>query len=153
MRRAWFIGGRFAESLLEESHGVTMLDNLEPIYYEGIKQHRHNVHREVAAGNNVKYQFTEGGVRDSAIVEDILTDIDIVVHQTARVGVRESMDNPQKVTGINVDRTVNLLNASIEAGMKRVILANSSSVYEKSQSLPYEGNHPTEPVGPRGDGQ
>jgi UDP-glucose 4-epimerase len=59
--------------------------------------------------------------------------------------VRESVDNPRKVTDINVDGTVNLLEAS-KADVERVILASSSSVYGKPQSLPYEEDHPTEPV-------
>ncbi len=64
--------------------------------------------------------------------------------------MRESVDNPRKVTDINVDGTVNLLEASKEADVDRVILASSSSVYGKPKSLPYEENHPTEPVSPYG---
>jgi Nucleoside-diphosphate-sugar epimerases len=147
---AGFIGGHLAESFLNDGHDVTVLDNLEPFYAEGIKQHTLDVHREVAAGTDAEYQFIEGDVRDPATVQSILTDVDIVVHQAAQAGVRESVDNPRKVTDINVDGTVNVLEASTEANVERVILASSSSVYGKPRSLPYEETHPTEPVSPYG---
>ncbi|PHQ44989.1 UDP-glucose 4-epimerase, partial [Halorubrum sp. C3] len=147
---AGFIGGHLAESFLDDGHDVTVLDNLEPFYAEGIKRHTLDVHREVADGRNVEYRFVEGDVRDPATVQELVTDADVVVHQAAQAGVRESVDNPRKVTDINVDGTVNLLEAAKEADMKRVILASSSSVYGKPKSLPYEEDHPTEPVSPYG---
>ncbi|OYR67201.1 GDP-mannose 4,6-dehydratase [Halorubrum ezzemoulense] len=147
---AGFIGGHLAESFLEGGHDVTVLDNLEPFYAVGIKRHTLDVHRDVADGRAVDYRFVEGDVRDMETVRELVDDVDVVVHQAAQAGVRESVDNPRKVTDINVDGTVNLLEASKEADVKRVILASSSSVYGKPKSLPYTEDHPTEPVSPYG---
>ena len=133
---AGFIGGHLAEAFLEDGHDVTVLDNLEPFYAEGIKRHTLGVHRDVAESRSVEYQFVEGDVRDPETVEALVADADVVVHQAAQAGVRESVDNPRKVTDINADGTVNLLTASKEADVDRVILASSSSVYGKPQSLP-----------------
>lgn len=83
-------------------------------------------------------------------VRKIVEDVDVVVHQAAQPGVRESVKNPQKVVDINVDGTVNSLETSKQAGVGRVVLASLSSVYGKPYSLPYEEDHPTEPVGPYG---
>ena len=141
---AGFIGGHLAESFLTDGHDVTVLDNFEPFYAEGLKRHTLDVHREVADREDAEYQFIEGDVRDSETVRDIVADVDIVVHQAAQAGVRESVDNPRRVTDINVDGTVNLLEASKEADVDRVILSSSSSVYGKPQSLPYAEDHPTE---------
>ncbi|SHG37275.1 SDR family oxidoreductase [Halobaculum gomorrense] len=147
---AGFIGGHLAESFLADGHEVTVLDNFEPFYAEGIKRHTLSVHREVAEEADAEYRFIEGDVRDVETVQKIVADADVVVHQAAQAGVRESVKNPRKVTDINVDGTVNLLEAAKEANVKRVILASSSSVYGKPHSLPYEEDHPTEPVSPYG---
>ena len=147
---AGFIGGHLAESFLADGHDVTVLDNLEPFYAEGIKRHTLDVHREVADAGDVEYRFVEGDVRDPETVRELVADADVVVHQAAQAGVRESVDNPRKVTDINVSGTVNLLEASKKADVDRMILASSSSVYGKPHSLPYEEAHPTEPVSPYG---
>ncbi|SFR34692.1 GDP-mannose 4,6-dehydratase [Halorubrum sodomense] len=147
---AGFIGGHLAESFLEDGHEVTVLDNFEPFYAEGIKRHTLDIHREVDEERDVDYRFVEDDVRDPNTVKELVADTDVVVHQAAQARVRESMKNPQNVTGINVDGTVNLLEASKGADVKRVILASSSSVYGKPRSLPYEEDHPTEPVSPYG---
>ena len=147
---AGFIGGHLAESFLADGHDVTVLDNLEPFYAEGIKRHTLEVHREVATETDVDYQFVKGDVRDTETVQELVAETDVVVHQAAQAGVRASVDNPRKVTSINVDGTVNLLEAAKEADVRRVILASSSSVYGKPKSLPYEEDHPTEPVNPYG---
>lgn len=60
------------------------------------------------------------------------------------------MANPQKLTEISVGGTLDILHASAGAGITRVILANSLSVYGKLRSLPCEEDHPTEPVSPHG---
>jgi UDP-glucose 4-epimerase len=142
---AGFISSHLAGSFLGDGHNVMILENLEPFHAEGVKRHMLDVHREVAEGRAVDYQFVEGDVRDPETVEALIADADVVVHWVVQTGVRESVDNPRKVTDINVDGTVNLLEAS-KADVERVILASSSSVYGKPQSLPYEEDHPTEPV-------
>lgn len=147
---AGFIGGNLAEAFLRDGHDVTVLDNLEPFYNVGIKRHTIDLHREVAAGHAGTYRFVEGDIRDEDVVNELVDGVDVVVHQAAQAGVRESVDNPRKVTDINVDGTVNLLQAATEAGVDRVIIASSSSVYGKPESLPYTEDHPTEPVSPYG---
>ncbi|MWV65246.1 SDR family NAD(P)-dependent oxidoreductase [Halorubrum sp. JWXQ-INN 858] len=147
---AGFIGGHLAEAFLRDGHDVTVLDNLEPFYAEGIKRHTLEVHRSVADAGDATYRFVEGDVRDADTVAAVVSDADVVVHQAAQAGVRESVDNPRKVADINVDGTVNLLQASTEADVDRVVVASSSSVYGKPVSLPYEESHPTEPVSPYG---
>ncbi|OYR53906.1 UDP-glucose 4-epimerase [Halorubrum sp. Ea1] len=147
---AGFIGGHLAESFLSDGHIVTVLDSFEPFYAEGIKRHTLDVHRKVADEGDAEYRFVEGDVRDQETVQELVAGVDVVVHQAAQAGVRESVDNPRKVTDINVSGTVNLLEASKEADVERVILASSSSVYGKPKSLPYKEYHPTEPVSPYG---
>ena len=147
---AGFIGGHLADAFLADGHDVTVLDNFEPFYAEGIKRHTLELHRATAAEHDGTYRFVEGDVRDVDHVTALVADVDVVVHQAAQAGVRTSVENPRHVTDINVDGTVNVLQASAEADVDRVILASSSSVYGKPQSLPYTEDHPTEPVSPYG---
>jgi UDP-glucose 4-epimerase len=97
---------------------VTVLDNLKPFYAEGIKRHTLEVHREVAETRDVEYRYVENDVRNPEIVEELVGDADIVVHQAAQAGVRESLDNPREVTDINVNGTVNFLEASKNADIE-----------------------------------
>ena len=77
---AGFIGDHLAESFLAEGHDVTVLDNLEPFYAEGIKRHTLSVHREIADKRNSEYRFIEGDVRDSETVREVVDGADVVVH-------------------------------------------------------------------------
>ena len=147
---AGFIGGHLAAAFLRDGHDVTVLDNLEPFYDVRLKEHTLDVHREVASAHEGSYTFREGDVRDAQTVQEVVADADVVVHQAAQAGVRTSVTEPQKVTDINVGGTVTLLEAAEDAGVERVILASSSSVYGKPESLPYAEDHPTEPVSPYG---
>jgi Nucleoside-diphosphate-sugar epimerases len=147
---AGFIGGHLAEAFLNDGHDVRVLDNLEPFYDTRIKEHTIEIHRETATATKESYTFHKGDVRDSGTVEEVIADVDVVVHQAAQAGVRISVAEPRKVTDINTGGTVTLLEAAKEADVERVILASSSSVYGKPESLPYTEDHPTEPVSPYG---
>ncbi len=147
---AGFIGGHLAEAFLRDGHDVTVLDSLEPFYDVRIKRRTVDLHREIAAAGDVEYTFREGDVRDTEAVGEAVAGADVVVHQAAQAGVRTSVEQPREVTEINVCGTVTLLEAAREADVDRVILASSSSVYGKPESLPYNEDHPTEPVSPYG---
>lgn len=64
--------------------------------------------------------------------------------------MRISVDNPFKPNNVNVLGTLNVLQASLEADVERVINASSSSVYGKVEYLPFDEKHPTQPVSPYG---
>jgi len=147
---AGFIGGHLAEAFLADGHDVTVLDDLTPFYDVGIKRHTVDQCRDVASGADATYEFREGDVRDGSLVSELVAGVDVIVHQAAQAGVRESVENPRTVTDINVDGTVNVLEAARNADVRRVVLASSSSVYGKPTSLPYEETQRTEPVSPYG---
>jgi UDP-glucose 4-epimerase len=78
------------------------------------------------------------------------SDVEFVFHEAAQAGVRISVENPFKPNNVNVLGTLNVLKASLDAGVKRVINASSSSVYGKVQYLPFDEAHSTMPVSPYG---
>ncbi|WP_276253030.1 GDP-mannose 4,6-dehydratase [Halomontanus rarus] len=148
---AGFIGGNLAEAFVADGHDVVVLDNLDPYYDVGIKEHSIEIARETADGSDGSYEFVEGDVRDQELVTELVSQVDIVYHQAAQAGVRTSVDNPRKPNDINVGGTLNVLDAARDHdGIRRVVLASSSSVYGKPEYLPYDEEHPKTPVSPYG---
>ncbi|WP_256393045.1 SDR family oxidoreductase [Natronoarchaeum rubrum] len=147
---AGFIGGHLAEGFAGTGHDVTVLDNLDPYYDTGIKQHNVEAAQEAAGNANATYEFVNGSVTDQDTVTNLVSDADVVYHQAAQAGVRTSVDNPRKPHEVNVDGTLNVLDAARDGDVERVVLASSSSVYGKPEYLPYDEDHPTNPVSPYG---
>ena len=147
---AGFIGGHLAERFVEDGHDVVVLDNFDPFYDTRIKEHTVDVCREKAEGGDGSYRLARGDVRDEEVVSDLVADVDYVYHQAAQAGVRPSVEDPRKYDEVNVDGTLNVLDAARDTDIERVVLASSSSVYGKPEYLPYDESHPTTPVSPYG---
>jgi UDP-glucose 4-epimerase len=147
---AGFIGGHLAQQFLTDGHDVTVLDNFDPFYDTRIKEHTVDECRAVAEDGDGSFELIDGDVRDVGLVEETITDVDFVYHQAAQAGVRQSVENPRKYDEVNVDGTLNVLDAARDQGIERVVMASSSSVYGKPQYLPYDEDHPTTPVSPYG---
>jgi UDP-glucose 4-epimerase len=146
---AGFIGGHLAEQFVADGHDVRVLDNLDPFYDIGIKEH--TIERcRAEANDGGSYEFIEGDVREQSTVEEVVSGVDMIYHQAAQAGVRPSVDDPRKYNAVNVDGTLNILDAAREADVERLVYASSSSVYGKPQYLPYDEEHPTTPVSPYG---
>ena len=148
---AGFIGGHLAEAFLSDGHDVTVLDAMNPFYDLGIKEHTLQVHRDAAETAGVDYEFVEGDVRDADLVSGLVADADYVYHQAARAGVRPSVEAPREYDAVNVDGTLELLDAARETDIERFVMASSSSVYGGRQAyLPFAETDPTLPVSPYG---
>lgn len=147
---AGFIGGHLAERFVSIGHDVVVLDNFDPFYDVRIKEHTVNICREQAANGNGTYQLVEGDVRNTDLVSELVSDAEYVYHQAAQAGVRLSVKNPRKYDEVNVDGTLNVLDAARDTDVKRVVFASSSSVYGRPEYLPYDEVHPTTPVSPYG---
>ena len=148
---AGFIGGHLAEAFLEDGHDVTALDVMDPFYDLGIKEHTLDVHRETADREGVAYEFVEGDVRDEDLVTDLVSDADYIYHQAAKAGVRPSVEAPREYDEVNVDGTLNLLDAARESDIERFVMASSSSVYGgREEYVPFSETDPTLPVSPYG---
>ncbi len=142
---AGFIGSHIVEEVARENE-VVILDNLDDYYSPALK--RQNL---AILLKNPNVSFIEGDITDLSLVKSVINaDVDYVFHEAAQAGVRISVDNPFKPNDINVVGTLNVLQASLDAGVKRVINASSSSVYGKVKYLPFDESHPTQPVSPYG---
>jgi UDP-glucose 4-epimerase len=146
---AGFIGGHLAERFVRDGHDVVVLDNFDPYYDVRLKEHNVEAGRAAAADGDGSYRLVEGDVRDASVVADLVAETDCVYHQAAQAGVRADID-PQKYHEVNVDGTLNVLEAARETDLRRIVLASSSSVYGTAQYLPYDEAHQTKPVSPYG---
>jgi UDP-glucose 4-epimerase len=142
---AGFIGSHIAEEAAKENE-VIIIDNLDDYYSPDLKQQNLEI---LLANPNVR--FIEGDITDLDLVRKVINDtVDYVFHEAAQAGVRISVEDPFKPNNVNVLGTLNVLKASLDAGVQRVINASSSSVYGKVQYLPFDEAHPTMPVSPYG---
>ena len=126
---AGFIGSNLVESLLkrDDIKLVRVLDDLSTGYWENVREFQ----------GNPKYDFIEGSITDYSTCEKALKGIDLVSHQAALGSVPRSIENPIRNNNVNVNGTLNILNASKDLGVKRVVLAFSSSTYGDSKAVSY----------------
>jgi UDP-glucose 4-epimerase len=143
---AGFIGSHLADSLAKMKHEVIILDNLDPYYDISLKKKNLDL-----VTKEETCSFIKGDILDVTLLNDIVkNDIEFIYHEAAQPGVRISVENPFKPNEVNVIGTLNVLEAAKAHGVKRVINASSSSVYGKVVNLPFDENHPTQPLSPYG---
>jgi UDP-glucuronate 4-epimerase len=131
---AGFIGSHLAERLLRDGHSVVALDNFDATYPREYKERNLEPAREHTA-----YQFVEGDIRDGALVRELMVRErpEVLIHLAARAGVRASLIDSAGYLDVNLNGTLNLLEAAIEHGVKKVLFASSSSVYGANEKLPF----------------
>jgi len=133
-----FIGSHIVEELLRRNEIVRVIDNFSTGKWENVEPFEGGaeiIEADIAEGKNLP-RFLEGA--------------DYVIHQAAIPSVPKSILDPVKSHHANVNGTLQLLNASREANVKRVVYASSSSVYGDSPTLPkHEGMMPN-PLSPYG---
>jgi UDP-glucuronate 4-epimerase len=137
---AGFIGSHVCEQLLRDGHSVWTFDDLNSFYAPELK--RRNL-RDIQS--LVKpFEFIHGDLTDRAAVEEIFASVkfDQVIHLAARAGVRPSLEEPALYQRVNIEGTVNLLEAARIRGVKKVIIASSSSVYGVNSKVPFAENDP-----------
>jgi UDP-glucose 4-epimerase len=146
-----FIGGHLAERFVHDGYDVVALDQMHPYYDVGIKRHTIERCEQLAAESDGSYEFVEGDVRDADLVESLVGPAEYVYHQAGRAGVRDSVAEPRVYDEVNVDGTLNVLDAARESGIERIVVASSSSVYGgREEYLPFDETDPALPVSPYG---
>ncbi|MDQ1327231.1 MAG: UDP-N-acetylglucosamine/UDP-N-acetylgalactosamine 4-epimerase [Candidatus Poribacteria bacterium] len=123
---AGFIGSSIVEELLNRGEYVRVLDNFST-------GKRENISNFISNSN---FELIEGDLRSYHIVLEAVKGVDYVLHQGAIPSVPRSVKDPITTNDINVNGTLNILDASINAGVKRVVFASSSSIYGNGEELP-----------------
>ena len=146
---AGFIGSHLVEALLARADRVVGVDNFDPFYDEALK--RENVRACEAHERAASYELVEADVRDREAMRSLFGRArpDSVIHIAARAGVRPSIEDPVGYTDVNVLGTSVVLEAAREAGVGRMLVASSSSVYGNNDKVPFSEDDPVEhPISP-----
>ena len=133
---AGFIGSNIARQLVSQGDTVRILDNFS------------SGRRSNLAGISSNIELIEGDIRDLPTVTQAVEGMNYVLHQAALPSVPRSIDDPVTSNAVNIDGTLNVLEASKRAGVKKFVIASSSSVYGESEELPkHEAMRPS-PLSP-----
>lgn len=137
---AGFIGSHVCERLLKGGHSVWAFDELNSFYDPQIK--RRNI-REIQALAK-PFEFVQGELNDPAALDELFGSVkfDQVIHLAARAGVRPSLEEPALYQRVNVEGTVNVLEAARRTGVKKITIASSSSVYGVNSKVPFAESDP-----------
>jgi UDP-glucose 4-epimerase len=141
---AGYIGSHTCVELLKAGHEVFVIDNL-------LNGHETSLER-VRLITNCELQFTNADIRDANALDKIFNTFkpDSVIHFAGLKAVGESVANPLMYYDVNVGGSVSLLTAMSKAGCNKIVFSSSATVYGKPQYLPYDEEHPTNPVNPYG---
>jgi nucleoside-diphosphate-sugar epimerase len=124
---AGFIGSQIAEALCRKGASVVVLDNLSSGKLENLAWRK----------NGDSLDFIEGDVCDKSLIAKLVLGCDCVCHHAAIASVPYSVEHPEETNRVNLDATLNLLIASLQAKAKRFVFASSSAVYGNSDA-PYK---------------
>ncbi len=150
---AGFIGSHLTERLLRDGLDVVVVDNMDPYYDLRLKRKNLEAVEQAARTEGAgAYTYVDADVTDLPALRSVVEEHrpQAVFHEAAQAGVRASVDDPYKPNRVNVVGTLNVLVASRDAGVDRVVNASSSSVYGTVAYLPFDEVHPTVPVSPYG---
>jgi len=130
---AGFIGSHIVERLLKEDNFVRVLDNFSFGREENLE----------FAYQFKNYELIRGDIRNFSVCSEACESIDYVLHQAALRSVPKSMVHPEDYNEVNINGTLNMLKASLVAGVKCFVFASSSSIYGDTDKFPEkEGDLP-----------
>lgn len=142
---AGFIGARTAEMLLDQGKQVLGFDDLNDYYDVRLKEAR-----LARLLERKGFTFVRGDLSVRSEIESLFADhpVDAVINLAARAGVRYSLENPEVYYQTNVLGTLFLLEAMRSHGVRKLVLASTSSLYA-GQSMPFSEDLPVnEPISP-----
>src|SRR3954470_6723808 len=139
---AGFIGSNLVDGLVERGDQVTVLDVVSTGY-------RENLESALGAGA----ELVELDVRDAEAVVDVFERVrpDAVFHLAAQIDVRHSTADPAYDARVNVEGTINLLEAARRTDVRRVVnTSTGGAVYGEGKIIPAPEDHPVAPEAPYG---
>ena len=121
---AGFIGSNLVDHFIKKDHEVVVVDN------ESAECHENFYWNQKAKNYNID-------ICDYNLITPLFANIDLVFHVAAEARIQPSLINPLKTVKTNVLGTCNVLQASRENGIKRVVYSSTSSAYGKKNTLPF----------------
>lgn len=133
---AGFIGGHIVEALLREGWEPRVLDDFSSGREANL------------AGSRGQVEILRGDIRDEALLASALRGVEVVFHEAAVASVPRSVAEPLRTNSINLDGTLQVLELSRRAGVRRVVFAASSAAYGDGLELPKQETLPPRPLSP-----
>jgi UDP-glucuronate 4-epimerase len=137
-----FIGYHVTHALLARGDRVTILDDFSDEPYPRVEKQR-NLRDLKAMPQAGSLRVIEGCVADEGAVQKSIEGADGVIHLAGLAGVRPSFRSPARYARVNVEGTAVVFEAARKAGIRRVAIASSSSVYGNSTPLPAHEDAPS----------
>ena len=133
---AGFIGSHLARRLVGDGHEVRVIDNFS------------TGSRENLADLADSIELIEGDMQSYERVHNAVNGCEVVFHEAALPSVPRSIQDPLTSNAVNVIGTLNLLLASRDSGVRRVVFASSSSIYGSDPTLPKHEDLKPRPIAP-----
>jgi nucleoside-diphosphate-sugar epimerase len=133
---AGFIGSHLAAELLNRGYSVRILDNFA------------TGRRSNLSALSDGAEIVEGDIQSYERVNRAVAGCEVVLHQAALPSVPRSVQDPLTSNATNVIGTLNILLAARDSGVRRVVVASSSSIYGANPTLPKREDAPTLPISP-----
>lgn len=130
---AGFIGSHIVEHFQGKAD-IRVLDNLRTGYLANLKP--------------FDVDFIEGDILDKNSVKQAVEGVDYVFHLAAMISVPESMYNPLECVKLNVNGTLNVLEAAAKAGVKKLCFSTSAAIYGDNPEVPKRETMFPEPKSP-----
>jgi nucleoside-diphosphate-sugar epimerase len=142
---AGFIGARTTEMLVQDGHTVVGIDNVNNAYDLRLKEYRLKKLQELPG-----FSFQKLDISDKAIIDRLKNEnFDGVINLAAWAGVRASVRNPWIYVESNMMGTLNMLELCRQTGIKKFIVASTSSIYGENPPYPTpESASSSEPLQP-----
>ncbi len=136
-----FVGSHLVEVLVKSGAKVKALVHYNSRNDWGMLEDvDKNILREV--------EVTASDLRDADAVRKAVKGQEVVFHLGALIGIPYSYVNPRDVVDTNVGGTLNVLTATCDFGVEKIIHTSTSEVYGTAQYVPMDENHPVNPQSP-----
>ena len=133
-----FIGSHLTELMLERGCHVRALSQYNSFNNWGWLEQVHHPNLEVVCGD----------VRDNNFCREIAKGCDTVFHLAALIAIPYSYIAPDSYVDTNIRGTLNICQASLDAGVSRLLVTSTSEVYGTAKYVPIDEKHPRQPQSP-----
>ena len=135
---AGFIGSHIVEHWISKDAEVHIIDNLRSGYLSNVEIFPEAI-------------FHRGSITDRDLVFQVLRETDYVHHLAGFVSVPESIEKPEECYDINVNGLINVLDASKEFGIKKIVFSSSAAIYGENPTSPKTVSLKPDPKSPYGE--